>query len=494
VASAPPLTLDGTSLRLPGIALASQRTSITIDPAALERMRQIHALAATLAETQPVYGRTTGVGAARHEEAGSPGGHGLRLLRSHAAGWGTPLPTGTVRAALAVRANQVLAGSSGVSPLLAQALVSLAAGDEADLPVVHRHGAVGTGDLTALAQVGLTLIGERPRLGGHRRADLELTSADALPLMSSNAFAIAQAALGVDGLQRLSQSASVVCALSFVALQGNREALSDTAMTATPFPGATQAARAVRALLAEQPGQPAHIQDFFGLRTWPQVHGPLLDSLQQLVEVVQVMANTGCENPLFTAGNGGQVTHHGGFHAAYLALALDSALLALTRSAQAVQSRVSHLLTDAESAPTLFLSDVTPGASGLLIAEYVAASALSLIRGVANAPSSVQTAHLSGGIEDDASFAGHGAGRLGEATAAYRRMLAVELVTAVRAIRMRGMELRGPLRVALDACGVLPSGVEDRDLSAELEAAERIVEGYAALAVDAGRPPHSEQT
>jgi histidine ammonia-lyase len=59
--------------------------------------------------------------------------------------------------------------------------------------------------------------------------------------------------------------------------------------------------------------------------------------------------------------------------------------------------------------------------------------------------------------------------------------LAVELVAAVRAIRMRGLELDGGLGAALDACGDLPAGVEDRDLSADFEVAERIVEGYAAL-------------
>ena len=46
---------------------------------------------------------------------------------------------------------------------------------------------------------------------------------------------------------------------------------------------------------------------------------------------------------------------------------------------------------------------------------------------MASAPSSVQTVGVSAGIEDDASFAGLAAVRLAPATAAYRRMLAVEL-------------------------------------------------------------------
>ena len=454
------LRLDGRSLDLDGLLLAAAGTAAVTDPAALARARASHVLAATISAERPVYGRTTGVGAAREESTDSAVDHGLRLLRSHAAGWGAVVPDDVVRAALAVRANQLLAGGSGASPELASALAALVGAPAADLPVVHRYGSLGTGDLTSLAEVGLALIGERERVGGHRRVDLALSSADALPLMSSNAFATAETGLHAASLHALARAADTVCALSFVALRGNPEAVSTTAADATPFHGARAVARVLRELLADQPGEPAHLQDFFGLRTWPQVHGPVIDTVTDLKTVVETTANTASENPLFTVDeHGGQVTHHGGFHAAYLVLAVDSALLALTRSAQAVQSRVSHVLTDSASGLPLFLADDTAGSSGVLIAEYVAASALSTIRGHASTPSSVQTAGMSAGIEDDASFAGMAAVRLGEATAAYRRMLAVELVCAVRALRMRGVSPVGELGAAFAKCSLPPRGV-----------------------------------
>ncbi len=472
--------LDGRGLDLDGLRAAAIGTRVVVDPDALERAHRSHELAGRLSAQQPVYGRTTGVGAARDETTDSAVDHGLRLLRSHAAGWGEDVPAQVVRAALAVRANQLLAGGSGASAVVAQALADLAGGPAADLPVVHRHGSLGTGDLTALAEVGLTLIGERPRAGGERRADLALTSADALPLMSSNAFAIAETGLHAATLHALARAADTVCGLNFVALQGNREAVSESAAAATPFHGAREVARVLRELLADQPGAAAHLQDFFGLRTWPQVHGPVLDTVRRLKSVVETAANTASENPLFTpTAAGGEVTHHGGFHAAYLVLAVDSALLALTRSAQAVQSRVSHVLTDPGTGLPRFLADATPGSSGALIAEYVAASALSTIRGAAATPSSIQTVGVSAGIEDDASFAGQATLRLGEATSAYRRMLAVELVCAVRALRMRGVVPVGELGAAFGRCAELPADTSDRDLSPELAVAEGIVEGYA---------------
>jgi histidine ammonia-lyase len=234
----------------------------------------------------------------------------------------------------------------------------------------------------------------------------------------------------------------------------------------------------VRELLAGQDLRPRHVQDFFGLRTWPQVHGPLLHALEVLSGTTRRSINTASENPLFTpAGDGAVVTHHGAFHTAYLVLALDTTLLALARAAHAVQSRVSHLLTDPDNGLPRFLAD--SGSTGALVAEYVAASALSVVRASASAPSSVQTVSLSAGVEDDATFAGQAVVRLGDAVAAYRRMLAAELFCAVRALRLADRVPAGRLGDAFDAVQALPDGLGQRDLSGDLELAEQLLEDLA---------------
>lgn len=470
------LLLDGSSLGIGQLVEVAGGSGVRLDEAQLTRAKAAHQAALEITNRRPVYGRTTGVGAARIEHTTASAEHGLRLLRSHAAGWGDLIAPDVVRAALAVRTNQLLAGGAGVSPELIHALAEAAGAPVQDLPLVHRYGSLGTGDLTALAEVGLALVGERPRACGVTMARLDLTASDALPLMSSNAFAIAEAGLHCAGLHALCRAADTVCALTWLAMRGNIEAVSEQAARATPFRGSAEVARVLRELLSEQWIEPAHLQDFFGLRTWPQVHGPVLDALLALQDVVERSMNVSSENPLFTDGT---VTHHGGFHAAYLVLAVDATLLALTRSAQAVQSRISHILTDSTSGLPLFLSDATPGSSGVLIGEYVAASALATIRGHAASPSSTQTAGVSAGIEDDASFAGLAAVRLGSATRAYRRMLAVELVCAVRALRVRQVVPVGALGEAYARCTGLPVALDDRDLSPELEVAEQIVEEYA---------------
>ena len=84
-----------------------------------------------------------------------------------------------------------------------------------------------------------------------------------------------------------------------------------------------------------------------------------------------------------------------------------------------------------------FLGDGTPGASGVMVVEYVAAAALGDLRAAA-APASTQSITLSRGIEDTASFASLAARQLLTAAERYELLVACELVAAVRALRMAG--------------------------------------------------------
>lgn len=154
--------LNGTTLTVGElIALVDGAAVPVVTPEARERAAHSWRTAQRLAAAGRLYGRGTGVGAHRSVpvDEGDEDAHGLRLLRSHAGGAGALLPVRQVRAMLAVRANQLLAGGSGIQPALIDALTdALRLGVH---PAVNEYGAVGTGDLTALAQTGLTLIGER---------------------------------------------------------------------------------------------------------------------------------------------------------------------------------------------------------------------------------------------------------------------------------------------------------------------------------------------
>ena len=115
-----------------------------------------------------VYGLTTGVGALRNvptDITPSDGtSHALRLWRSHATGFGDTYDDATARAAMAIRLHQITSGRSGVSAGLASSLGAAVA--PGAVPDLHRFGSIGTGDLVPLAELGLTLVGERPWRSG----------------------------------------------------------------------------------------------------------------------------------------------------------------------------------------------------------------------------------------------------------------------------------------------------------------------------------------
>jgi histidine ammonia-lyase len=149
--------------------------AVALDPEAAAAMDRAHARAEAAAEREPVYGRSTGVGSNRDVLTDDPT-HGERLLASHATTGSTPYPPEVVRAAVLVRVNQLARAGSGVPSAVAGALVELVNRDE--LPVLHRGGGLGIGDLGALAELGLA-IGN------------VLAGPDALGFLSSNAVTLA---------------------------------------------------------------------------------------------------------------------------------------------------------------------------------------------------------------------------------------------------------------------------------------------------------------
>src|SRR5689334_10474750 len=67
----PALLLDGRTLDLDGLLGAAAGRTATVDPDALDRAAASYRLAAAVSAERPVYGRTTGVGAARAETTDS---------------------------------------------------------------------------------------------------------------------------------------------------------------------------------------------------------------------------------------------------------------------------------------------------------------------------------------------------------------------------------------------------------------------------------------
>ncbi|MFK4145284.1 aromatic amino acid lyase [Streptomyces sp. NPDC004065] len=541
------VVLDGRGLGLTGLVRLADGSAVpVVPPRAMNRARRSWEAAGRLAASGRLYGRGTGVGAHRSVpvDDGDETAHGLRLLRSHAGGAGALLPARQVRAMMAVRANQLLAGGSGIQPAFVTALTeALRLGVH---PAVNEYGGLGTGDLTALAQTGLTLIGERPWLsdtpqdatrGGPGTPDDRERGApgtrapgarvpgtrvpgtpdgrehgapgartpgagtpgtvaqagglpapvvprpgDALALLSSNALTLGQAALACHDLGVLLRATHAVAALSLAAVAGSPEAYAAEVHAGSPQPGVVRAAGEVRRLL--------------GLPDRPRGRG------RRIQDPFGFRAFPQAHGPALDAADalrriveaevnrasenplvspdGTAAHHHGGFYAAPLGLALDALNLALVQTAQLSAARLTALGRPDLTGLPAFLADGPASSSGTMILEYTAHSALAELR-LCAAPASLGHAVLSHGLEEAASFASQAARQSLRAVDAYATVVACELVAAVRALRLRSES--GPPEVAVltVAAAALPDGTEDRPLTADVTAAAELLRVLADL-------------
>src|SRR6186713_925849 len=110
--------LDGQSLTLDDLAsIAHEFAAVALTGEARERVRRARVVVEESADhDEPAYGINTGFGnfAEVRIPHASLGELQVNLLRSHAAGVGEPLPIPVVRAAMALRANVLAKGFSGI--------------------------------------------------------------------------------------------------------------------------------------------------------------------------------------------------------------------------------------------------------------------------------------------------------------------------------------------------------------------------------------------
>ena len=108
------------------------------------------------------------------------------------------------------------------------------------------------------------------------------------------------------------------------------------------------------------------------------------------------------------------------------------------------------------------------------------------------APAALGGAVLSRGVEDHAGFATQAARATSDAVAAYRAVLACELIAAIRALRLQARTPAGDggLRDAYDlADSALDRATADRPLDSDLAAADGVLAALAAVAPWPAAPP-----
>jgi histidine ammonia-lyase len=256
-----------------------------------------------------------------------------------------------------------------------------------------------------------------------------------------------------------------------------------------PHPGQADSAANLRALLAGSGIMASHrgpectrVQDAYSLRCAPQVHGAARDTAAHATAVAGRELAAAVDNPVVTRD--GRVESNGNFHGAPIGYVLDFLAIAAADVAGMSERRTDRFLDVARNhGLPPFLADDPGVDSGHMIAQYTAAGIVSELKRLA-VPASVDTIPSSAMQEDHVSMGWAAARKLRRAIDGLTRVLAVEVLTAARAIDLRAplhpAAATGAVRDAVRAAGV-PGPGRDRHLAPEIEAVVGLVAGGALL-------------
>ena len=496
-----PLTLEQV------VDVARHGAPVALSEQALDEIHRSRAVIDGLIDdAKPHYGVSTGFGALalRHIPPARRTQLQRSLIRSHAAGTGPEVEREVVRAMMLLRLSTLATGRAGVRRETATAYAAmLSAGIT---PVVHEHGSLGcSGDLAPLAHCALALMGEGPvrDADGHRCdaaaalaeagiAPVVLAEKEGLALINGTDGMLGMLVLAIADLRMLLTTADVTAAMSVEGLLGTDAVFAADLQELRPQTGQAVSAANIRALLHGSPMVASHrgpedtrVQDAYSLRCAPAVAGGARDTVDHAARVAERELAAAVDNPVVT--HDGRVESNGNFHGAPLAYVLDFLAIVATDVASIAERRTDRFLDPARShGLPPFLADDPGVDSGYMIAQYTQAALVSELKRLA-VPASVDSIPSSAMQEDHVSMGWSAARKLRRAIDALTRVLAIELLTAAR-----GLRLRAPLQPS-SATAAVVAEVEslvgapgpDQIVSPAIEAAVELVRSGLACSVAA---------
>jgi histidine ammonia-lyase len=497
------ILLDGFSLTIDQLlAIVDNGEAVALAPAAVARVRAARAVVDRVAHgDEPVYGINTGFGSFAEVKIPADALEALQtnLLRSHAAGLGDPLPVRSVRATMALRANVLAKGFSGIRLETLEALIALL--NNGVHPWVPSRGSVGaSGDLAPLAHLALVLIGEGEAFesgAGSRRAagrdaldragltPVALKSKEGLALINGTQPSTAVLALALRAAEQLALVADLAAALSIDALRGSIHPFEARIHEARPFAGQIASAANIETLMRGSTINKSHehcgrVQDAYSLRCAPQVHGAVREALRFVRHIVEIEMNSATDNPMVfaetdaTGLGAGEIVSGGNFHGAPVAMAADLLASAIVPLATISERRTDRLVDPALSGLPAFLTREGGLRSGLMLAQVTAAAVASELKSLAH-PAGVDTIPTSANKEDHVSMSMTAALKAERAVARAREVVAIEMLCACQALDLLAPLTTSPLLARAHALvrARVPTLDEDRapapDIAAIIE-------------------------
>ncbi len=432
---------------------------VKLSQMAISKMRKSRQLVERwVRKNETIYGVTTGFGdfATVRIEKDKIEKLQQNLIYSHSAGAGEALPPEVVRAMMLLRANALAKGYSGVRVEIVEMLINFL--NYHITPIIPSQGSVGSsGDLVQLAHLALTMMGEgdvwlgvdiepsnlkriksKTALRKFRLKPLKFSAKEGLALINGTQMMTAYACLIVKQAKELCKIADIAASLSIEALKGTDKAFDERIHKLRPYPGQQKVARNILRLMKNSEIRLSHlyddprVQDAYSLRCVPQIHGASRDAIDYVYDIVSIEINSATDNPLIFPED--EIHLEGGnFHGQPIALAMDFIAIALSEIANVSERRIERLVNAQLSGLPKFLTTQGGLNSGLMIAQYTAASLVSENK-VLSHPASVDSIPTSANQEDHNSMGSIAAQKAYKVLKNVQTVLAIEMMCAVQGI------------------------------------------------------------
>lgn len=429
-------------------AVARHGARLELAPQVWARIDNAQAIVRRIVDSgERAYGVNTGLGALCNVSLQGEQLSALsrNTLLSHACGVGPVLPDEQTRAIICAAIVNYSHGKSGLQRSVVEALLALL--EHGITPQVPSQGSVGY--LTHMAHIGVSLLGvgkvsyrgrlveAAEALADAGLAPVQLGAKDGLCLVNGTPCMTGLASLALDDASRLLQWADVIGAMSFEALRGQIAAFDADIIALKPHPGMQVVGENLRALLdgseviASSKG--IRTQDALSIRSIPQVHGAARDQLAHVVRQVEAELNGANDNPLLLGTpDDFRVVSQANPHGQSVALAADLLAIAMAEIGSIAERRLDRLVNPHVSGLPAFLVS-NPGVnSGMMIAQYVAASLCGQNRQLAQ-PAVLDNFVTSGLQEDHLSMGTNAALKLHQVLENCTQILAIEYLLAAQA-------------------------------------------------------------
>ncbi|MDD6993402.1 MAG: histidine ammonia-lyase [Prevotella sp.] len=408
--------------------------------------------------TRPVYGVTTGFGSLCNVSVNPDQLAQLQinLMMSHACGVGDRVPNDIVKMMMLLKVQSLSYGYSGCKLDTVQRLVDFFNNDI--YPVVYMQGSLGaSGDLVPLAHMSLPLVGlgeveyqgkvisgaEMLKIFGWE--PIHLVSKEGLALLNGTQNMSAFAVWSLLQAQKLSDWADKIAAMSLDAYHGLLSPFTKAVHVVRPHQGQLDTAAHMMELLegSEIAATPKdYVQDPYSFRCIPQVHGAAKDTIAYVKSVIDTEINSATDNPTVCPDDD-LIISAGNFHGEPIALPMDFLSIGLSELANISERRIYKLVSGTRGLPSFLVAK--PGLnSGFMIAQYTAASVVSLNKSLAT-PSSIDSIPSSQGQEDHVSMGANAAIKLYKIVLNVERVLAIELFNAAQALEFRRPQKSSPV-------------------------------------------------